>query len=172
MNTRLRRALFAVAWLLGASAVSHGQSNEGVAKQFIGMWVQSSWTEKLVDGTTRQNPLSVAHLIYTDTGRMCYVSMAENRRAWASAAAPSESEALSGMGNGAFYAYCATVEIHANEGFVLHHVDIDKVPNIVGNTRKRWFAFDGPNKLILRIDKAELRPPVVESTLVWERVRQ
>ena len=172
MIVRLRVVLVALVFLLGASPMSHGQSDDPVAKRFVGMWTQSSWTEKLMDGTTRQNPLSVAHLIYTDNGRMCYVSMAPNRSAWTSAAAPSEAEALSGMGNRAFYAYCATVEVHAKEGFVLHHVDIDKIPNVVGRTRKRWFTFATPNKLVLRIDDTELAAPVVESTLVWERVER
>ena len=55
-------------------------------------------------------------------------------------------------------------------GFVIHHVEIDKVPNRVGLNRKRWFTFQGPNRVALRVDTPELNPPVVESTLIWERV--
>lgn len=113
---------------------------------------------------------NVGYIIYTGTNRMCYLSMNPNRPMWKSETAPTESEAISGMGNSGFYAYCATVEIHAEEGFVLHHVEIDKVPNIVGRTRKRWFTFQGPNRVALRIDSPELTSPVVESTLIWERV--
>jgi hypothetical protein len=36
--------------------------------------------------------------------------------------------------------------------------------------RKRWFTFDGPNRLSLKIDTPVLIPPIVESTLRWERV--
>jgi len=32
-------------------------------------------------------------------------------------------------------AYCALVELHAREGFVLHHVDVERVPNNVGIVR-------------------------------------
>jgi hypothetical protein len=99
---------------------------------------------------------------------MCFVSMNPNRPKWKSATEPTESEAVSGI-NG-FSAYCAKVEIHASEGFVLHHVEIEKVPNNIGMTRKRWFTFDGPNRVTLRQDSAELAPPLVENTLVWERV--
>jgi hypothetical protein len=35
-----------------------------------------------------------------------------------------------------------------------------------------WFTFDGPDRVTLRIDPPELTPPVVESLLVWERVRR
>jgi len=69
-----------------------------------------------------------------------------------------------------FIAYCSTVEVHPKEGFVIHHVEIENRPNLVGMARKRWFAFQGPNRVSLRIDTPELAAPVVESTLIWERV--
>jgi len=148
------------------NGTSYAQSQDEIAKQFVGMWRLVSWPERLADGTTRQDPKSVAYIIYTDTGHMCYVNMDPNRPRWKSAAAPTPEEALSGItGLGA---YCATVEIHAKEGFVIHHVEIDAVPNTVGTDRKRWFTFQGPNRLSLRTD-----PPTagtVESTLIWERV--
>ena len=102
---------------------------------------------------------------------MCSVGMAPNRQPWASATAPTGAEAVAAMGGTGLYAYCARVEIHSAEGFVLHHVEIDKSPNLVGWTRKRWFTFQGPNRVALRIDPPELAPPVVESTLIWERVQ-
>jgi hypothetical protein len=43
---------------------------------------------------------------------------------------------------------------------------------MIGRTRKRWFTFQGPDRVALRMDPSELSPPVVESTLVWERVRK
>ena len=99
---------------------------------------------------------------------MCYVGMNPNRPRWKSEAAPTPEEALSGItGLGA---YCSTVEIHAKEGFVVHNVEIERNPNMVGRARKRWFTFQGPNRLALQIDIAELVPPVVESTLSFERV--
>jgi hypothetical protein len=60
--------------------------------------------------------------------------------------------------------------MHAAEGYVLHHALIDKVPNAVGGVKKRWFECLGPDRVVLKIDPAELRQPVVESALVWERV--
>jgi Lipocalin-like domain len=147
---------------------SYAQPQGDIAKQFVGMWRLVSWTERLPDGTTRQSPRSVGYIIYTDTGHMCYVSMNPNRPRWKSEAAPTAEEALSGItGLGA---YCATVEIHAKEGFVIHHVEIERSPNFVGRARKRWFTFQGPNRVSLRIDTPELTSPVVESILTWERV--
>ena len=67
-------------------------------------------------------------------------------------------------------AYSGTVEIHADEGFLYHHVEIEKVPNNVGITRKRWFTFEGPDRLVLRPDLGELAPSIVETAITWERV--
>jgi hypothetical protein len=161
-----------LAGLLGVAAMintSHAQAGADIARQFIGTWRLVSWTQRLADGTTRPDPKNVGYLIYSDAGYMCYGSMAANRPAWASDNNPTGAEAVATMG-GPYNAYCARVEVHAAEGFVLHHVEVDKAPNMVGRTRKRWFTFDGPNRVALRMDPSELSPPVVESTLVWERV--
>ncbi|MEQ1870087.1 MAG: lipocalin-like domain-containing protein [Vicinamibacterales bacterium] len=148
---------------------AYGQ--DASAKRFIGMWRLVSWPQRLADGTTRQDPRSSAYIVYTDSGHMCSVGMAPDRKPWASAAVPTGAEAVAAMGGDGLYAYCARVEIHSAEGFVLHHVEIDKSPNLVGRTRKRWFTFQGPNRVALRIDPPELTAPVVESTLIWERVQ-
>jgi len=147
------------------------QDDSSVAKRFIGMWRLASRPERLADGTSKQNLNSVAYIIYTDTHpiRMCYVAMNPNRPKWKSEFAPTDPEALSGVTGAS--SYCSTVEVHAKEGFVIHHVEIASVPNAVGRDRKRWFTFDGPNRLSLRIDPTGLRPGVEESTLIWERVQ-
>jgi len=151
------------------NSTSHAQSQDnGIAKQFVGMWRLASRTQRLADGATRQNPISVAYIIYTDTGHMCYVGMNPNRPRWKSKTAPTPEEALSGITG--FGAYCATVEIHAKEGFVVHHVEIEKSPNIVGSARKRWFTFQGAHRVSLRIDPPELVSPIVQDVLIWERV--
>jgi hypothetical protein len=160
--------LLVLAALIGTSFHPHAQSEDVIAGQFVGMWRLVSWPQRLADGTTRQNPASVAYIVYTDTSRMCYVGMDPNRPKWKSETAPTTDEALSGiMGLGA---YCGTVEVHAKEGFVVHHVEIDISPNRVGRDRKRWFTFQGPNRVSLRVDAPA--PPFVESTLIWERVQK
>ena len=150
------------------NGTSYAQSQDDIAKQFVGMWRLVSWPERMADGTTRLDPKSVGYIIYTDTGHMCFVDMDPNRPRWKSAAAPTPEEALSGIKG--LSAYCATVEIHAKEGYVIHHVEIERSPNLVGMARKRWFTFQGPNRVSLRIDTPELNAPILESTLIWERV--
>jgi hypothetical protein len=163
----LRNLLLIVPALIGGFFYGEARAQDDIATQFLGIWRLVSWEQRLADGTTRQAPNSVGYIIYTDTGHICYVGINPSRPKWKSSI-PTESEALSGIvGMGA---YCGTVEVHANEGFVLHHVEIERVPNNVGMVRKRWFTFDSPNRLSLRIDSPELIAPIVESTLTWERV--
>jgi hypothetical protein len=112
--------------------------------------------------------VSVAYLIYVDGGHMCYVGMDPSRPSWKSETVPTPEEAVVGLAG--LGAYCSTVDIHPNEGFVVHHIEIEKVPNLVGRDRKRWFVFETADRLRLRIDTSELSQPVVDDELVWERV--
>jgi hypothetical protein len=160
-------ALFLLLAFGPLSSMSYAQSEADIAKQFVGTWRLVSWPERLADGTMRQNPQSFAYLIYTDTGHMCFVGMTSNRPKWKLPFAPTPDEALSAAYPSS-EGYCANVEIHAKEGYVIHHVELDTLPNGVGTDRKRWFTFEGPNRVRLRMDATY--PPAVESTLIWERV--
>jgi hypothetical protein len=53
---------------------------------------------------------------------------------------------------------------------MIRHYEINQNPNAVGRTTKRWYTFEGMNRMSLRVDSSELNPPVVETTFVWERV--
>lgn len=164
-----------LATLLGASSESGRPADYGrgtapphVATEFAGMWRLVARTQRLADGTTRPHPLSAAYLVYVDSTRMCYVAMDPQRPKWASERGPTPAEAVTTLAG--LYAYCGTVEVHRAEGYVVHHVEIDKVPNVVGRALKRRFTFETPDRLRLRVDSAELSPPVVADELLWERV--
>jgi hypothetical protein len=163
-----------VAWsillVLGQfNSASRGQSQDDIAKQFAGMWRLVSNPQRLVDGTTREGPNSVGYAFFdANADRMCFLSMNPNRPPWKSEAAPTAEEGLSAIKG--FGAYCATLEIHAKEGFMDRHYEINQTPNAVGKATKRWYTFQGPDRMSLRVDASELKSPVVESTFVWERV--
>ena len=165
-----KRASAMILFLLALGVIPRAQAQDDGGQRFVGMWRLVAWQQRMTDGTTRQPANSVAYIIYTDTGHVCYIAMDPRRPAWASERAPTPAEALSGITG--FGSYCARVELHAKEGFVLHHVEIEKTPNIVGRTRKRWFTFEGPDRISLRVDRAELAPGVADSTLTWERVKR
>lgn len=151
------------------AAVAEAQDDAAVAKQLLGMWRLVGWTQHNADGTTRPAQTDVGYLVYTDVNRMCAVMMDSKRPKWTPDPPASVDQAVARFSG--FISYCARVEVHAREGFVLHHVDVERSPNIVGTIRKRWFSFQGPNRLTLRIDAAELGATVKDSTLVWERIQ-
>jgi hypothetical protein len=166
---------FAVVLLLavttGDAQAQQTLDDVAMMKQLAGTWRLVSSTQRFKDDTTRENQNLAGYILYADSGHMCAVLMNRNRPNWNSETAPTADEMKSTLSGADFSAYCSTVEVHAKEGFVLHHVELEKSPNIVGRTRKRWFTLKG-NRLTLRIDPPELPSPLVDWTLVWERVER
>lgn len=150
---------------------SEAQSTDDVARQLSGMWQLVSNTQRLADGTTRQGTNGVPNIGYAffdATGRhMCFLMMAPNRPVWAGAA-PTAEEGLAALRG--INAYCATLEIHAKEGFMDRRYDINQNPGAVGRATRRWYSFQGSDRMTLRVDDAELAKPVVESLFAWQRV--
>ena len=151
------------------NGTSHAQSQEDIVKKLAGMWRLVSNPQRLVDGTTREGSNSVGYAFFDGNARrMCFLSMNPNRPQWKSEATPTAEEGLSAIRG--FGAYCAAIEIHANEGFMIRHYEINQTPNAVGRATKRWYTFQGTDRMSLRVDASELNRPVVENTFVWERV--
>ena len=148
---------------------TRAQSQEDIAKQLAGMWRLVSNPQRLLDGTTREGSKSVGYaFLDVKVGHMRFLSMNPNRPQWKSETTPTPEEGLAAIKG--FGAYCATIEIHAKEGFMVRHYEINQTPNAVGRATKRWYAFQGPDHMSLRVDASELNRPVVESTFVSERV--
>jgi hypothetical protein len=163
-----------VAWsillVLGQfNSTSRGQSQDDIAKKFAGMWRLVSNPQRLVDGTTREGSNSVGYAFFdASASRMCFLSMNPDRPQWKSEATPTAEEGLSAIRG--FGGYCAMIEVHANKGFMVRHYEINQIPDAVGRATKRWYTFQGTDRMSLRVDASELNRPVVESTFVWERV--
>jgi hypothetical protein len=150
-------------------STSSAQSNDDIARQFAGMWRLVSNPQRLIDGTTRDGSNSIGYAFFdANAGHMCFLSMNPDRARWKSETTPTPEEGLSAIRG--FGAYCATLEIHAKEGFMVRHYDINQNPNAVGRATRRWYTFQGTDRMSLRVDSSELTRPVVESTFVWERV--
>jgi hypothetical protein len=149
----------------GFSLASKENSTPGILKAAR----TSPYPQRLADGTTREGANSVAYAMFdSNATHMCFISMNPNRPRWKSEAAPTPEEGSSAIKG--FGAYCGTVEIHAKEGFIVRNYEINQSPNAVGQVTKRWYKFEGANRMSLRIDPSELAAPVVENTLIWERV--
>ena len=145
------------------------QSPNDLARRFAGTWRLVSNPQRFADGTTKENSNSVAYAMFdSNASHMCFISMNPNRPPWKSETTPTPEEGLSSIRG--FGAYCGTVEIHPKEGFIVRKYDVNQNPNLVGKVTKRWYTFQGPNRMSLRIDAPELNAPMVENTLTWERI--
>jgi hypothetical protein len=154
------------------SSGSQAQSTDAVARQLSGIWRLVSNPQRLADGTTRQGANGVTNIGYAffdaAASHMCFLSMNPNRPTWKSEGAPTPEEGLTALRG--INAYCSTLKIHAKEGFMDRRYIINQNPNIVGKATRRWYSFQGPDRLTLRVDAAELTKPVVETLFIWERV--
>ena len=158
----------AVLLLTQLSSQSQAQSAEDIARQLSGMWRLVSNPQRLSDGTTRQGTNIGYAFIDSAASHMCFLSMATNRPVWKSETAPTPEEGLTALRG--INAYCATLEINAKAGFMDRRYDINQNPNAVGKASRRWYSFQGSDRMTLRVDDAELTKPVVETLFIWERV--
>ncbi len=165
----MKRTMWSILLMLTVlSSQSVAQSTDDVARQLSGMWRLVSNPQRLADGTTRQGT-NIGYAFIDPAGsHMCFLSMAPNRPVWKSEGAPTPEEGLIALRG--INAYCATLEINAKEGFMDRRYDINQNPNAVGKTTRRWYSFQGSDRMTLRVDAAELTKPVVETLFIWERV--
>lgn len=156
-----------MAFLFSCTAGAQSAESASLEKQFYGMWRLVSWEKEYTDGSVRPDPRTNSYITYTDSGRMCWVATDPNRPKWTEKPTQQEkAEAFDGLGF-----YCAEVELNMEQGYVVHHLDLARSENAVGIKLKRWFTFDGKDRLLLRVEPSENQPPLVESRLVWERVK-
>jgi len=112
---------------------------------------------------------NIGYALFDAAGsHMCFLSMSPNRPTWKSEGAPTPEEGLTALRG--INTYCATLDINAKEGFMDRRYEINQNPNIIGKASRRWYSFQGPNRMALKVDAAELNKPVVETLFVWERV--
>ena len=168
----MKKALLALSALTLSSLLMllHGQTANSLRTQLVGTWRLVSATQRLEDGTIRPDPQTgpkgVGYLVYTESGRVCVVVNNPERSRWASVQAPTEAELRSAFDG--LVAYGGTFEVNETERYVVHHIEVDRVPNSIGTDRKRSISFSG-NRLVLSATPP-LPTGVKEWTIVWERV--
>ena len=151
------------------STLTASRSVEEVARQLAGMWRLVGNPQRLADGTTREGANTVGYAFFDAAGKhMCFLSMNPNRPRWSADVRPTPEQELAASRG--INTYCATLDIHPAEGFMDRIYDINQNPNAVGRPSRRWYSFQGSDRMTLRVDAAELAKPVVETLFVWERV--
>ncbi len=164
------RLLFVALLAIVPVGFLHAQASESMDARFVGTWRLLSWENQLDDGSITRDQRTVGYIMYSESGHMCWASMDPSRPEWADGNSPTSEEAISAVMG--FAAYCARVEVNAKEGYVVHHVEVERVPNAVGIMRKRIFEFVDPDRLVMRMEPDSLPPQVVGLELTFQRVTE
>jgi hypothetical protein len=166
----MKKAFLLALTLCGAALFLRGQNTAPLRNELLGTWRFVSSSQRLADGTTQPDPQTgpkgVGYLIYTKTGQVCVVVGNSERSRWPSPQSPTDAEVRSAFEG--LTAYAGTFQVNEAERFVVHHIEVDRVPNSVGAERKRFCSITG-NRLTLRA-APPLPAGVQEWTIVWERV--
>ncbi|MGH7968594.1 MAG: lipocalin-like domain-containing protein [Limisphaerales bacterium] len=168
----MKKTLLALSFLTlsGLLVLLHGQSANSLRFRLVGTWRLVSATQRLADGTVRPDPQTgpkgAGYLIYTDTGQVCVVVCNPERSRWASVQAPTDADLRNAFGG--LVTYAGTFEVNETERYVVHHIEVDRVPNLTGTDRKRFVSFSA-NRLVLSA-APPLPTDVKEWKIVWERV--
>jgi hypothetical protein len=169
----LEKGIFALAILIFSGVLSPvlPQSSRSLRARLVGTWRFVSASQRMADGTVRPDPQTgpkgKGYIIYTETGQMCAMIANPDRPQWKSEAAPQEDELRSALAG--LVAYCGTYEVNETEKYVVHHIELDRVPNRAGTDRKRYVSLSG-NRLILR--PADLPEGMQAWEVVWKRAEK
>lgn len=135
----------------------------------VGTWRLVAARQRLSDGSSRPDPQPGAHgvgyIMYDATGHVCVVIANPDRPAWSAPASPTDAEVRSAFQG--LVAYCGAYETNEQERSVIHHIEADREPHVMGTDRKRLATVTG-KRLVLR--PTSLPAGVEEWTVEWERV--
>jgi hypothetical protein len=168
----MKRRLLAFALLMIGSAPVRlaAQAPATLRDKLVGTWRLVAARQRLADGSVRADPQpgprGVGYIMYDATGHVCVVLANPDRPAWRAPTTPTDAEVRSAFDG--LVAYCGTYETDERRENVIHHVEADREPHMMGADRTRLAKVTG-DRLVLR--PTSLPPGVAEWTVEWERVR-
>jgi hypothetical protein len=167
----LKRVLIGLLILLSSapSAILTAQSPRTLRDELVGTWRLVAAHQTLADGSVRPDPQTgprgVGYIMYDVTGHVCVVLTNPDRPAWKMPASPTDAEIRSAMDG--LVAYCGTYDTNEQLHYVIHHIEADRYPSIVGTDRTRRATVTG-DRLMLR--PVDLPAGVKDWTVEWQRV--
>ena len=160
-----------MAILMAGASHAHlsAQSPRTLRESLVGTWRLVAARQRLTDGSVRPDPQPGAHgvgyIMYDATGHMCVVLANPDRAAWKTPKSPTDAEVRSAFEG--LVAYCGAYETNEEKHRVIHRVEADREPAIMGTDRVRLATIAG-NRLVIR--PLDLPTGVAEWTVEFERV--
>jgi hypothetical protein len=167
----MQRALIAMAVLAAGTPDARltAQRPQTLRQSLVGTWRLVAARQRLTDGSVRPDPQPGAHgvgyIMYDATGHMCVVLANPDRPAWKAPKSPTDAELRSAFEG--LVAYCGAYETNEEKHYVIHHVEADREPAVLGTNRTRLATLTA-TRLVLR--PLDLPAGVAEWTVEFERV--
>ena len=169
LGTMLVAMLGAAPLRLTAQAPRPPRPPRALRDELVGTWRLVAARQRLTDGSVRPDPQpgphGVGYLMYDATGHVCVVLANPDRPAWKSSQAATDAELRAAFDG--LVAYCGTYETDEARRAVIHHVEADREPRVMGTDRVRLATVTG-DRLVLR--PVDVPPGIAEWTVEWERV--
>ncbi len=167
----MKRTLIVMAVLAACTpdACLSGQAPQTLRQMLVGTWRLVAARQRLTDGSVRPDPQpgarGLGYIMYDATGHMCVVLANPDRPAWKAPNSPTDVELRSAFEG--LVAYCGAYETNEEKQYVIHHIEADREPAVIGTSRTRLATVTG-NRLVLR--PLDLPAGVSEWTVEFERV--
>lgn len=141
-------------------------------RDFVGVWRLLSIRDQADSGQAQEHPdfgpAVEGRLVYTASGHVSVNFMRRDRASWSSEESPSARErADASRGYGA---YAGRYTVEQAKTVVVHHVEVALIPNRVGRDLKRFYTFEGRDRLVLKPPVFERDGRKVQRVLTWERI--
>jgi hypothetical protein len=167
----MQRTLLAMAVLAAGTPGIRlaGQAPQTLRQRLVGTWRLVAARQRLTDGSVRPDPQPGArgsgYIMYDATGHMCVVLANPDRPAWKEPKSPTDAEVRSAFEG--LVAYCGAYETNEGKQYVIHRVEADREPAVIGTSRTRRATITG-TRLVLR--PLDLPAGVADWTVEFERV--
>jgi hypothetical protein len=142
-----------------------------IASEFVGAWRLVSYSAVTSSGETTY-PMgrnARGRIIYEAGGRMAVQIADPDRTAFAAGDPRAATDAEVRAAFDSYLSYFGAYTVHADQGFVVHHLEISLLPNWTGGDQVRYFHLQG-DRLTLRTPPMFVGGVELVSTLVWERL--
>jgi hypothetical protein len=142
-----------------------------IASEFVGAWRLISYSAVASSGETfyPMGRNARGRIIYDAGGRMAVQLANPDRAAFAAGDSRAATDAEVRAAFDSYLAYFGAYTVHADQGFVVHHLEMSLLPNWTGGDQVRYFDLHG-DRLTLNTPPILLGGVERVSTLVWERL--
>ena len=145
--------------------------SDDMASEFVGTWRLTSYSAVTSGGRTiyPMGRNAQGRLTYEAGGRMAVQLADPDRAAFAAVDPLATTDAEVRAAFEGYLAYYGSYTIHADQGIVVHHLEMSLIPNWMDGDLVRYFDLQG-ERLILKTPPTLFGGGERVSSLIWEKL--